>query len=484
MSEAGSGGFFTRLSNTARATNSLLCVGIDPPLDGVPDALEFGRRILDSTRDAACVYKPNSAFFEARGPKGLEAMRTLIHEIHSAGLPVILDAKRGDISSTADAYAKAAFDVMEADAITFNPLLGGDSAKSFTSRADKGVFVLCHTSNPGSRELQELDAGGIPLYLRIAALALSWNENRNVGLVAGATFPEVLARVRDAAFGMWILLPGVGSQGGDLESSLSAGLSDGGDGVIVNVSRGISGASDPKKAALEYRDRINRAREKRPAARSEKTAADAGPPPAGRSRVSRALIDSLALGLHKAGAVKFGEFILKSGMKSPIYVDLRLLVSDPDLMRIAARAISGLISGLRYDRIAAIPYGGLPIGQAVSLETGRPLIYPRKEVKAHGTKNSIEGNFTSGETVVVLDDLITTGGSKLEAMEPLREAGLKVKDIVVLIDREQGGVKELAGRGIALHSVATLSEILSALVRCGIISEETRRTVRSELGIS
>ncbi len=475
MSGGAPDAFFARLHEAARKNNSLLCVGIDPPLDGGADVLSFGRRILEATRDFACVYKPNSAFFEARGPEGLEALRTLIRDIHAAGLPVILDAKRGDISSTADAYAAAAFDVMGADAITFNPLLGGDSAASFTQRPDKGVFVLCHTSNPGARELQELDAEGRPLFLHIAALAAHWNVRGNVGLVTGATFPEVLARVREAAPDMWLLLPGVGSQGGDLEASLSAGLNDRGDGVIVTVSRGVSGAADPRKAAQEYRDRINTARDGIVKLRS---AASAAAP-----RVSTALIDSLAAGLHRVGAVKLGSFTLKSGLKSPIYVDLRLLVSDPDLMRLAARAIAGLLSGITYDRIAAIPYGGLPIGQAVSLATGKPLIYPRKEVKAHGTKNTIEGSFTSGERVVVLDDLITTGGSKLEAMEPLSEAGLTVKDIVVLIDREQGGVKELEARGITLHAAATLSDILSALVRCGIITEDTRSRVRSELGI-
>jgi uridine monophosphate synthetase len=478
------GGFFSRLEERVRANRSLLCVGIDPPLHSVSDGelLSFARRILESTHEVACVYKPNAAFFEARGPRGMESLKDIIDTIHSAGFPVILDAKRGDISSTADAYAKAAFDVLNADAITINPLLGSDGVESFTARADRGVFVLCHTSNPGARDLQELVVEGVPLYERIARLAVSWNRNGNVGLVTGATYPEVLSRVRQAAPDMWLLLPGVGSQGGDLEASLKAGLTGRGDGVIVNVSRGISGAADPRKAALEYRDRINNARETR-ATRTGKMHVSGPGETSPRGPISESLIDSLALGLHKVGAVKLGEFTLKSGMTSPIYIDLRLLVSDPGLMSLVARAMAGLLYGLRFDRIAAIPYGGLPIGVAVSLATGKPMIYPRKEVKEHGTKNAIEGRFDSGETVVVLDDLITTGGSKIEAMEPLARAGLKVSDIVVLIDREQGGAKELAGRGIALHAVFTLSELLLSLCRMGVITESTRQAVRSTLGI-
>ncbi len=469
--------FFERLARSADAHGSLLCVGLDPPLGEVADGdlAAFGRRIVDATCEAACCCKPNAGFYEARGIAGLEALAATIEHAHLRGLPVILDAKRGDISSSAAAYAAAAFDTWGADAITASPFLGGDSIEPFTSRADRGVFLLCHTSNPGARDIQELEVDGEPLYLHIARKAVGWNARGNLGLVVGATYPRELAAVRRAAPGLWLLLPGVGSQGGDLEASVAAGLRSDGSGIVVNVSRAIARAADPGDAARGIRDRINAARRKAAAA-----GAPADRPPASAADDSAATI---ALGLQSLGAVRFGEFTLKSGQKSPIYIDLRLLVSDPALMRVVARAIAGLLQRLAFDRIAAIPYGGLPIGEAASLESGKPLIYPRREVKEHGTKKAIEGTFAPGETVVVLDDLVTTGGSKLEAIEPLLAAGLAVKDIVVLIDREQGGAAELAAKGYRLHSVLTLGQLLDTLVKHGRLSAATAADVRAALGI-
>jgi uridine monophosphate synthetase len=245
--------------------------------------------------------------------------------------------------------------------------------------------------------------------------------------------------------------------------------------VLVNVSRAVCQGKDPAAAAREYRDRINTARRKTVAAASGRTS---GAP------THETLADRIALGLHDLGAVRFGEFTLKSGKKSPIYIDLRLLVSDPRLMSLVARAMADLMASLRYDRIAALPFGGLPIGQAVSLAADKPLIYPRREVKDYGTKKLIEGRYVNGETVVVLDDLVTTGGSKLEALAPLTEAGLAVHDVVVLVDREQGGRQELAAQGLTLHAVLTLGQILDSLVSHGRIEEAVRRDVRKSLGLA
>lgn len=457
--------FYQWLTETAIRNDSLVCVGLDPRPDRLPpgDTLfDLNRRIVDATRDLVCAYKPNAAFYEAAGTAGLEALRQTVAYIHdTAGVPVILDAKRSDIGSTAEAYARAVFDVWGGDAVTVNPYLGGDSIAPFTAYQDRGVFVLCHTSNAGATDLQTLPCPDRPLYEVVAEKAVSWG----VGLVVGATYPQALARVRALAPEAWILLPGVGAQGGDLEAALQAGLRADGLGLIVNSSRDILYASDPQQAAWNLRERINAVRSRFSPSRPDPRA-------------------QLILALADIGAIQFGDFVLASGKKSPIYIDLRLLASYPEVLRQVAHAYAALIRrqvdlGDRPSsaRLAAIPYAALPIGTAVALELGMPLIYPRKEVKSHGTARQIEGAYQPGDRAIVLDDLITTGGSKLAAIEPLQAAGLEVRDVVVLIDREQGGREELEMAGYRLHAVLRLSEMLDVLVEAGRIDQQLREQV-------
>ena len=462
-------GFYRWIEEAARRNDSLLCVGLDPRPERLApgdDLYSFNRRIVDATRDLVCAYKPNFAFYESAGSEGLEALRRTVAYIHQeTDVPVILDAKRGDIGSTAQAYARAAYEVWGADALTVNPYLGQDSVTPFTAYVDKGVFLLCHTSNPGATDLQTLPCPSRPLYEAVAEKANEWGT----GLVVGATYPEALARVRAMCPGAWILLPGVGVQGGDLVGALAAGLREDGLGIVVNSSRGIIFAPDPRQAALDLRKQINDAR-------SGLVATPFDP------RIA------LTLALADIGSIRFGEFTLASGKTSPIYVDLRLLASHPPALRRVARAYADLLRGelgvcepgMRI-RLAAIPYAALPIGTAVALELELPLIYPRKEVKAHGTSRPIEGEFEAGDRAVVLDDLITTGGSKLAAIEALEAAGLEVRDVVVLIDREQGGGVDLSEAGYRLHAVLRLSEMLELLVQAGRISAEQRAEIAGTL---
>jgi uridine monophosphate synthetase len=182
-------------------------------------------------------------------------------------------------------------------------------------------------------------------------------------------------------------------------------------------------------------------------------------------------VKKLARALYDSGCVKFGTFELKSGLTSPIYIDLRLLVSEPHLLCRVADALAERAEELSFDRIAGIPYAALPIGVAMALAMDRPMIYPRREVKQHGTRRAIEGAFEAGETALLVDDLITRGGSKLEAIETLRAADLVVHDVLVLIDREQGGAADLAEHGYRLHAVLTLTDLLGELADCDRISE-------------
>jgi len=189
----------------------------------------------------------------------------------------------------------------------------------------------------------------------------------------------------------------------------------------------------------------------------------------------------LANALYDHGCVTFGTFKLKSGITSPIYIDLRLLVSHPRLLRQVAITLAHVADDLSFDRIAAIPYAALPIGVAMSLELERPMIYPRREVKKHGTRRAIEGAFQAGETALLVDDLITRGGSKLDAIETLQAANLIVDDVLVLIDREQGGAKDLAEQGYNLHAVLGMTDLLDALKTSGRVTDQQHAEVLAYL---
>ncbi|MEM3030803.1 MAG: orotate phosphoribosyltransferase [Candidatus Micrarchaeia archaeon] len=187
--------------------------------------------------------------------------------------------------------------------------------------------------------------------------------------------------------------------------------------------------------------------------------------------------EELIFELHKIGCIKFGEFRLKSGMVSPIYIDLRILASHPRVLRLVARELAGLVAKLEFDKIAAVPYAALPIGTALSLETDKPMIYARREAKSYGTAQLIEGVWSRGETIIVVDDLITTGESKFEVIRPLENAGLEVRDVVVVIDREQGGAEALERGGYRLHALLKLSGVLDVLEKNGKITGEQKDKV-------
>ena len=268
--------FMQSLQTAWTRNNSLVCVGLDPEpvkfpahFKGRPDAVfEFCSAIVDATADLACAYKPQIAHFAAlRAEETLERLIAHIHAKHP-GVPVILDAKRGDIGSTAQHYVTEAFERYGADAVTLNPYLGRDSVQPFLDRADKGVVLLCHTSNPGAADLQDLDVGGKPLYQHVARLiAQEWNTHGNCALVTGATWPEQLAEVRALVGDVPLLVPGIGAQGGDVEAVVRNGRTAAGTGLMINSSRAILYAGHgedftqaARTATIELRDTINRYR--------------------------------------------------------------------------------------------------------------------------------------------------------------------------------------------------------------------------------
>jgi orotidine-5'-phosphate decarboxylase len=253
--------FVDKLLSASRKNRSWLCIGLDPDPELMPEVevLQFNKAIIEATNDLVCAYKPNLAFYEALGTQGLAILEQTVRHI-PADIPVIADAKRGDIGNTARAYAKALFSVLGFDAATVNPYLGFDSIEPFIDYQDKGVFILCRTSNKGAADFQDLPTNGQPLYEAVAHKAKEWNTYGNIGLVVGATYPEELKKVRSICPDMPLLIPGVGAQGGDLASAVRHGADVRGEKAIINVSRQILYASKGKDFAQAARDAAQKIR--------------------------------------------------------------------------------------------------------------------------------------------------------------------------------------------------------------------------------
>jgi len=299
------------------------------------------------------------------------------------------------------------------------------------------------------------------LYECIALISARWGAPGQIWLVVGATQPEALRRVRAIRPQTWILAPGVGAQGADLAIALQAGLRSDGMGLIIPVSRGVLLADDPRASCATLRDQINLAR----------TSIKKEPPLSPN--------ESLILSLFETGCIRFGQFTLASGAVSPIYIDLRRLVSFPDLFSRAAEAYAERSREIQYDLLSGVPYAALPISAVAALRLHKGMIYPRKEAKTHGTGQSIEGVFTQGQVALLYEDVITSGGSILAAAGVLRAAGLIVRDVVVLVNRSHGGREALAADGITLHAILTMDEILDVLEKKQLVAADLLQQVKS-----
>lgn len=270
--------FLYKLSNKWKE-DKFVCVGLDSDYSKIPskfkNIFQFNKWVIDQLSDLICCYKINSAFYEAEGVEGLKSLKETVSYIHQkySDIPVILDAKKGDIGNTNEGYVKAVFDDLEADAVTVHPYLGKESLQPFLERKDKGIFVLVKTSNPGASEFQDLKVSDNvhtlqevndvtvndyrPLYQVIATkIAKDWNKNGNLGVVVGATYSKELKKVREIIGDLPILIPGMGIQGGDLKATIKAGRDSQGQGMIINSSRGIIFAKDPRDATLKLHQEI------------------------------------------------------------------------------------------------------------------------------------------------------------------------------------------------------------------------------------
>ena len=257
--------FLQKLDKIVKKNNSLVCVGLDSDIDKLPAHIKnkknpqflFNKTIVYATHDLICAYKLNSAFYEAQGAKGIEELKLTCNYLKNEypEIPIILDAKRADIGNTNIGYVKFAFEYLKVDAITIHPYLGEEAVKPFLEYKDKGIIILCKTSNPGAHEFQDLKVKGKPLYKIVAEnVTKKWNKNNNCLLVVGATYPKELAEVRKIVGDMTLLIPGIGVQGGDLKASLKAGLNSQKQGLIINSSRGIIFASHEKDFVEKARD--------------------------------------------------------------------------------------------------------------------------------------------------------------------------------------------------------------------------------------
>lgn len=480
--------FFARLEARCDAINSILCVGLDPhtqDLEKIGDvsaegAYKFATNLIDLTKHVAAAYKPNAAFFEALGAEGVDALARVIKYVPDE-IPVLLDCKRGDIGSTAAAYAESAYVSLKADAVTVNPYMGSDSVSPFTKDPTKGVFVLCKTSNPSSKELQELllndsQSGSLAVFEQTASLASKhWNTNKNVGLVVGATDVDALERTRTAAPDLWILAPGIGAQGGDLAKATAKGVRADGKGLLVPVSRGIARADDPRLAAETLRDQMNVARAivmepKATGATKEGNSGDALPMKAYQRNFIRFAME--------AEVLRFGEFTLKSGRVSPYFFNAGLFNSGMSLGKVGQSYANALLDGptrVEYDVLFGPAYKGITLVSAVSIALAQrghdvPFAYNRKEKKDHGEGGLLVGAPVKGKRVLIVDDVITAGTAIRQAMGILSNAGATAAGVVIALDRaevvnESSSLSAIqsveAEFGIPVVSIVGLDQLIS-----------------------
>lgn len=474
--------FFSKLEAAIGRNSSLLVVGLDPnpellPTgDGkpikqanlVPALEEWLQAIVAQTADLVCAYKPTLGFYQALGSAGLDLLQAVLKTI-PAHMPVILDAKHSDLN-TSSVMAQTVFHEWQVDAITLNAYVGQDLVAPFLLYPGKAVFVLSCTANASAASLQHYPSIETPFYLQVIQEANTWGPTQQLGFEVGTTTPEVLARVRAIAPERLLLLRSLWQEDVDLPQLLQAGLSRNGEGLLIPV----------PQAWLSREDLVERVRSLQ--AQVNQVSRQAMQEPASCAvwfsnvcTLERQPHLDLILQLYDVGCILFGNFVQASGAVFPYYIDLRKIISKPQLFQQVLNAYATILQDLSFDRIAGIPYGSLPTATGLALQLNRPMIFPRKEVKAHGTRRMVEGHFEPGETVVVVDDILISGKSAMEGAAKLQSVGLKVQDIVVFLDHEQDVKARLQANGYQPHAVLTLSEVIETLYQAGRMSHAERQ---------
>ncbi|GAB4551020.1 MAG: bifunctional orotidine-5'-phosphate decarboxylase/orotate phosphoribosyltransferase [Pleurocapsa sp.] len=452
-------------------------VGLDPNPEMMPqqgdskggqsliDRLEAWLKwVIEKTCDRVCAYKPTLGFYEVLGQEGFSLLERILQAIPS-DLPVILDAKHGDLN-TSTVFAATIFNQWGVDAVTLTPYAGQDHAAPFLVYSDRAVFLLCHTSNPRGTIFQEYPDRDNPVYLQVVKDAQSWATPEQLCLEVGTIEPSILQKIRAIAPERLILLRSIWSNPESLESFLQAGLNSTGEGLLIPVPQDMLAGNLAQEVA-DLNQKINGYRQQ---AMEQNSSCELWT--ANVCLLTQHHYQDLILQLFDIGCLLFGEYVQASGATFSYYIDLRKIISNPQVFDRVLSAYGDIVQNLNFDRIAGIPYGALPTATGLALNLQRPMIFPRKEVKAHGTRRLIEGNFHPGETAVVIDDILISGKSVMEGAAKLESAGLKVEDIVVFIDHE-GGVKDrLAQNGYRAHSVLNISEITETLYESGRITPE------------
>ena len=480
--------FFAKLNQAIAKNNSLLVVGLDPNPEMMPsrgegeigskETINLSDRlqawlewVIEETSDRICAYKPTLGFYQALGVAGLELLDRILTKIPNH-IPVILDAKHSDLN-TSTVFAHTSFAQWQVDAVTLSPYAGQDHAAPFLVYADKAVFILCHTSNPGAFALQEYPHPDNPFYLEVVKQVQSWGTMEQLYLEVGTNNPDIIGKIRAVAPERTILLRSIWAEGTDFSQILQAGFDRNGEGLLIPIPQDLLSTDNLAQQLEKLNQEVQETRSKliQIGSTCELWTSNV-------CLFNKHPHQELILQLFDIGCLLFGEYVQASGATFSYYIDLRKIISNPQLFNQVIKAYAEILKNLTFDRIAGIPYGALPTATGLALNLHRPMIFPRKEVKAHGTRRLIEGNFNPGEKVVVVDDILISGKSVMEGAAKLESADLQIEDIVVFIDHE-GGVKDrLAQNGYRAHSVLTISEITETLYEAGRITPEQYQTVK------